>query len=460
MKKGIKVALTGALVLGVGYMAGVGFYAEKFMPNTSFTSVNISNLTLDEAQAKIESDISSREIVLEEGGQEVGRVTVGDLAPEYKTQSALKATYLAQNPANWLGNIVQAESAEATLADQVDIDEAKLAEDLSAQGITNEGREAARNAEILYSEEDGYYVEEAESGNAIDYDRLGDAIFDSIQANDDSVALEDAYDEPTVYANSEEVTGLLQEIEDTKQTEVTLQFEDEDITIPSETIEEWIHFADNNDIVIDRSQVIAYLETINEDVSTFGKTRQFESTMQGTVEVPPGILGWGIDTEAEAENIASALEKGETLVHEPAIYSTGNVGSTTDEIGDTYIEIDLTYQTMWLYYEGQLIVETPIVSGKMGAETVPGANAVNEMLTNTNLVGFNQFYNVNYSTPVSYWIRFDDQAQGIHDASWQGAFGGDVWVNSGSLGCINTPLGAVATIYEYVEIGTPVMVFH
>src|SRR5699024_2405096 len=103
------------------------------------------------------------------------------------------------------------------------------------------------------------------------------------------------------------------------------------------------------------------------------------------------------------------------------------------------VEIDLTYQMMYLYVDGELIVSTEVVSGQSGAETVPGANAVNEMLTNTKLRGYNQFSKVEYATPVDYWIRFDDQAQGIHDASWQGSFGGDVWTYAGSLGCINTP---------------------
>ncbi|HJG48882.1 MAG TPA: L,D-transpeptidase, partial [Facklamia tabacinasalis] len=87
-------------------------------------------------------------------------------------------------------------------------------------------------------------------------------------------------------------------------------------------------------------------------------------------------------------------------------------------------------------------------------------NAVNEMLTDTNLVGYNPFSKVEYSTPVNYWIRFDDKAQGIHDASWQGSFGGNVYQLSGSLGCINTPLGAVEVIYNNVDYGTPVMVFY
>lgn len=61
---------------------------------------------------------------------------------------------------------------------------------------------------------------------------------------------------------------------------------------------------------------------------------------------------------------------------------------------------------MFLYVDHQLILETPIVSGQPGAETVPGAGAVIEMLTDTKLHGTNPFSDINYATPVKYWIRF------------------------------------------------------
>lgn len=115
---------------------------------------------------------------------------------------------------------------------------------------------------------------------------------------------------------------------------------------------------------------------------------------------------------------------------------------------------------MWLVENDQITIETPIVTGRPGAETIPGAGAVIEMLSGTNLVGYNQFYRQDYSVPVNYWVRFDYQSQGLHDASWQSAYGGDVWVYNGSLGCVNTPLDAIDYIYHHVDYGTPVLVFY
>ena len=242
--------------------------------------------------------------------------------------------------------------------------------------------------------------------------------------------------------------------------EFTFNLAGDKVKVDQTQIERWMNFDDDKKLVMDREAIAAYLTELNDKYSTFGQERTFESTLQGEVIVPPGILGWQIDVEEETETIASSLESGKAVPEEPVYYSTGGIPGAKDDIGDTYVEIDLTNQTMFLYVDGSLITETPIVSGKLGAETVPGANAVNEMLTDTNLVGYNQFYRVDYSVPVSYWIRFDDQAQGIHDAPWQGSYGGDVYQYSGSLGCINTPLDQVEIIYNNVQYGTPVIVFN
>ena len=49
---------------------------------------------------------------------------------------------------------------------------------------------------------------------------------------------------------------------------------------------------------------------------------------------------------------------------------------------------------------------------------------------------------------------------GIHDANWRRKFGGQIYKTAGSHGCINTPIVNVKVLYDKVEIGTPVMIFH
>ena len=48
---------------------------------------------------------------------------------------------------------------------------------------------------------------------------------------------------------------------------------------------------------------------------------------------------------------------------------------------------------------------------------------------------------------------------GLHDATWRGSFGGEIYRNSGSHGCINMPYEKAKELYEKVDAGTVVHVY-
>lgn len=458
MKKKIAISLGTILGLGVAYLGGVGFYAEKFTPNTSIGSVNISNLSLSQAQAELEKEVAARNVTITENGQELGTISLAKLGYDFNTEEVLNATYQSQDPVKWLISFFDGTKVTKVLANQVDIEDTTLEELLSEININNEDRQPAINASIDYQEGQGYTVVEGEPGTQIDMETLSRLILESVEEGTNQVDLAQAYAQPQITEESSEITDFMGRIDQILATKITLQIAGDEITIPSDLIESWLYFDANNQVVVDHELASQYLSELNDQYSTVGQSRVFQSTLQGEVTVPAGILGWSIDIEQEIANIERDLNAGVDVTRPAAFTGIGNRLGEADDIGSTYVEIDLDNQMMYLYVDSEIIIATNIVSGRVGAETVPGANAVIEMLKDTNLVGYNQFSKKEYSVPVSYWIRFDYMAQGIHDATWQGAFGGAQWVNNGSLGCINTPLDQVALLYEYVDMGTPVIV--
>lgn len=458
MKRKLGVALGTVLALGAAYMGGVGYYAEKFTPNTSIGSVNIGNLTLPQAQEALEKAVANRTITLTENGKEVGAISLASLGYHFDTQEVLNATYQAQDPLKWALSFFEGTKLTRVLANQVDIESSTLESLLAENNINNEDRQAAVDAAITYEEGQGYSVVPGQAGTAIDMSSLSDLILEAVEDGSNTVDLSQAYAQPSLKADSPEITEFMDRIQDILDTKITLEIAGEEITIPAEEIESWVYFDANNQVVVDHELASAYLEDLNAQYATAGTSRVFQSTLKGEVEVPAGILGWSIDIEQEIANIQADLQKGQDVTRPAAFTGVGNLLGQADDIGSTYVEVDLDNQMMYLYVDGEIMLATNIVSGRRGAETIPGANAVIEMLQDTDLVGYNQFTKKEYKVPVSYWIRFDYQAQGIHDATWQGAFGGSQWVESGSLGCINTPLDQVALLYQYVEMGTPVIV--
>ena len=128
-----------------------------------------------------------------------------------------------------------------------------------------------------------------------------------------------------------------------------------------------------------------------------------------------------------------------------------------ETVGDTYIEIDCSQQHLYMYDKGELICETPVVTGNMswGAGTPEGRWYIINRARNATLIG------ADYVTKVNYWMAFTYNGHGIHDSTWRtSGYGGDIYLYDGSHGCVNTPIDKVAFIFEHVIVGEPVLVFY
>ena len=458
MKKILGIGVFLLLLLGIGYSAGVGYYAQKFQANTKFGSIDISNLTLEQAQKKIEEDINKKELTLLENGKELGRLSLAELNAKVNTKEVLEATYNSQDPQMWMFSFFGTTSYDNVLLNSIEIDSASLSTALNNLNIVNDNRIASQDAKIEYANGRGYYVEPEKTGNQLDLEKVKTMVVEGLQAGAQNIEVNTSYLAPKVTSDDEKITSLMTQIDKVANTKLTLTIAGQEVAITREQIMEWIHFDENNQVVISQEPVMEFLATLNEKYATYNKSRQFQSTLQGTVTVQPGTLGWSIDRESETEQIVADLLTGGEIKREPAIVGTGyNTGG--DDIGSSYVEVDMTNQTMFIYIDGQQALSTPIVTGAIGSNTIPGAYSVWNKEENAVLRGTRVQSGTDYEQPVSFWLPFDDTGQGIHDANWQSSFGGEAYLYSGSQGCINTPPDVMPRVFELVSLGMPVIVF-
>lgn len=117
-----------------------------------------------------------------------------------------------------------------------------------------------------------------------------------------------------------------------------------------------------------------------------------------------------------------------------------------------YIEVDISEQNIKYHMGEEIILDSNVVTGKQNvSDTRVGMFEIYSKETSRILTG------TNYRTYVDYWMPFDG-AIGLHDASWRSEFGGDIYVKSGSHGCVNLPFEVAKNIYENSEVGTKVLV--
>ena len=118
-----------------------------------------------------------------------------------------------------------------------------------------------------------------------------------------------------------------------------------------------------------------------------------------------------------------------------------------------YVWIQIESQTLTYYEDGEVVVTTPVITGRPGWATPTGHFHVTSKVTDCWLEGDT------WRSHVDYWIAFIGHSTGIHDSWWHSTYGGNIYkTNRGSHGCVNTPYQAVKTIFGKIHVGDPVII--
>lgn len=290
-------------------------------------------------------------------------------------------------------------------------------------------------------------------GDEIDLEKTKESIIAAFKSKEEEIELEEEYLKPELTKDSKE----LQEELETKQrlfsTILTFDFDDRKFEVKGD---ELISFYDKlqDGYQLNRDRVRAYVADLAKKTDTFGTDRKFQTTGRGEVAVGGGIYGWQMDVDKTTENTMKAIEEAKTQDVEVE-YKLRSLTRAEDDIGNTYIEIDLSRQHLWFYKEGNLVVESDVITGAPygGRETPTGVFKVWSRETDRNLTG------EDYSSPVSFWMPINWSGVGLHDASWQDKFGGELYKSRGSRGCINLPYEVAKKIYTEVKNETPVVIY-
>ena len=235
---------------------------------------------------------------------------------------------------------------------------------------------------------------------------------------------------------------------------ITYDFDDRTETVDKEVIRGWLKKNKKGNYTLDKKQVSAYVSELAEKYDTVGQERTFHTYDGREITLNEGTYGWEINQEAEVKELISLIKKGKTLVREP-VYSQEGLCRKINDIGYTYIEIDLTGQRMVFYNNGVPAADAPIVSGNPyvpNCATPTGCYTVGEKKSGYMVTG------EDYPSGVNYWIQFYGNL-GINDATWRGSFGEQLYEFEGTNGSICAPADQVQIIYNSVEENTPVVIY-
>jgi lipoprotein-anchoring transpeptidase ErfK/SrfK len=139
-----------------------------------------------------------------------------------------------------------------------------------------------------------------------------------------------------------------------------------------------------------------------------------------------------------------------TSFEKEVIYLMKGVPTTALMNNRDYIEVNIEEQKVYLFKNDSVVLSSDIVTGKNGMSTPKGAFFIKYKETNIYLDGPGYHCYVKYFMPIYKGV-------GLHDASWRRRFGGNVYISSGSHGCINLPPPVAAFVYNNYQSGAVVI---
>ncbi len=225
-------------------------------------------------------------------------------------------------------------------------------------------------------------------------------------------------------------------------------------TLTAQEIASWLVETEDHTLTAPEEAFLAYAQSLADQYDTVGYPRSFQTSYGTTITLYQGNFGWKLDVEATAKALMDSISNTPHFVM-PVWSQEGASLTRGDDIGDSYIEIDLTNQKVWLYRDGEQLLETDCVSGTFGTDrqTPGGVYRIFYMQSPAVLRG------ADYTSPVEYWMAYNGNI-GLHDANWRTEFGGDIYKTDGSHGCVNLPTNAAKIIYETISIGYPVVSYN
>ena len=456
-KKAKKIML-GVLIgyvalLVIAYGIGVFYYSNRFLSGTEINGMDCSGKTVEEVENNMESQIASYQLVLKERGDKSEAISASQISMEYISDGKIQELKEQQNPFTWF--LAFARQQDYTLSATTSYDETALNAAVDALDCFKE-ENVVQPVDAHLEVQDGQYViVEETQGTALDSDKVKDAVKNAIDSGETLLDLDQVgcYIEPSVLSTDENLAKQRDEGNKLLTVTVTIDFSDRQEVIDADVMKDWLTTNEEGAVDLDRTKVREYVQQLQYEYDTFGSSREFTTSSGQTITVSGGDYGWLIAPNDTTTKIIDTIKSGQSQTIEPEYTYTGYCRDTND-IGNTYVEISLDQQHMWFYKDGQLIVETDVVTGchNRGWDTHTGVYAIMYKERDATLVG------EGYNSAVSYWMPFYANV-GIHDASWRSSFGGSIYLNNGSHGCVNTPTENAATIYNNIEKGVPVVVY-
>ncbi len=457
IKKLFKSKVTGNIIIFIAsilliYLLISLYFAKHSFFNTVINGVDVSLKAHEDIVDIIRGYAHDYKLQLVERNGETEEIIGRDIGIVYNEKNSIDKVYPRPNSLKWIISLLK--DQEYYIEDLFLYNEDDLENKINGLNCLNTEIIEPENVGFKYIN-GSYKVIEEVYGNKIIKDKLYEQIKVSILKGVRKLDLNEnlCYENPRYTLSSHKTLETKNLLDKYVKAKITYKFGSEKEILGGNIISQWLCVDENLEAFISEIAVVRYVRELSEKYDTVGITRNFKTSLGKIVQVSGGIYGWKINRQAEIEALLENIKLGGVFEKEPiytqkALYREGN------EIGNTYVEVNITRQHLWFYKDGKIITQGAVVTGNpnRGHSTVLGTYMLNYKQKGATLTG------PGYEAPVTYWMPFFGNI-GIHDASWRHSFGGEIYKRRGSHGCINAPIYLAKIIFDYIEEGTPIICY-
>ena len=448
-----------AAVLLLTYLGVSIYFRSHYLFNTTINGQDFSKQTVEDARAFFAGQADAYALKITESGGKTEDITGSEIDMSWNDSQALDQILKDQNAFAWPMEYFKETSKEITF--DISYDKAALEKKVSSlKAVTAEPIQP----QSAYPEFDGnsYVIKPEVYGTDLDSKKLLKQIHESVARLDEEIDLqkEGFYKAPEYTAESPKLKELCQTLNQYCKASITYEM-DIPIVVDKTLISTWLSYDADFHVTLDEAAIRNWMTEFGRRYDTVGTTRPLTTPAGKATEVSGGTYGWIINEDVEFPALVTSIRNGEVVTKAPA-YDQTAASHAPQDWGGTFLEVDLAAQHMWYLENGTVVFESDVGTGKNSTPTPPGVYNILEKLSPTVLVGniVPETNEPEYRTPVDFWMRVTWSGIGFHDATWQPAFGGDVYLWNGSHGCINMPYYNAQELYSILQLGTPVVVHY
>ena len=439
--------------LTLTYVIGGLYFNSHFYWGTTINGMDVGGKSVEDVIVKLEKLSEDYTLVLSERHNQEEILKGNDIGLVYELEDNIEKAKAHQGSWGWPVHILEGETLE--ISKEIDYDKELLKDQVNAlECLTNKKVRKPEDASIKYIE-GSYKIVEGDKGNTVDHIALYTNIVKALKQEETAIDLDakGCYKAPQYDKDSVQLKHLKDELNTYLNAEITYDLGDRKEIIDEECLSKWLSITSNMKIALDEQAIADYVVELAKNYDTLGKERYFTTSTGKEVKVVGGDYGWKINVQDEIGELIRLIKMGKPVKRQP-LYTQSALKPGINDIGSTYVEINLSKQYIWFYKEGRLITQGDIVTGnlKKKYDTPEGVYTLDYKKANAVLRG------PGYASPVKYWMPFNGGI-GLHDASWRSTFGGEIYLTNGSHGCVNLPTKVARAIFNSIEAGIPVVCY-